>query len=274
MTDSETLLFALSFVCIAVAALGYLLSILAQKVRLAKMSTWILAAGFVFLTLNLITAFFQSSPWGGFGSRRFLSIYALALAGIYLGLQFKTKTRVLGAFVAPLILIFMIIAAGQESAKNLVPPAWQGWLTVLHLILAIIGEALFVLACGAGVMYLIQNNLLKHKKPGKMSRLLPSLGDLDRINAIGLLWGFVFLTLGMIGGAVFAAFVWQDAWLYDSKVIWAFIVWGVYGILVHQRLAIGWKGSRMAVLSCAVFLLFILSALVIRFCLSTVHNFI
>ncbi len=274
MASVESILFGLSLTCIAFAALGYLLSLLVQKVQFAKISTWVLAAGFLFLTLNLLMAAFHSVAWGGFGSRRFLSIYAWAIAGIYLGLQFKTKTRVLGAFIAPLILLFIIVAAGQESGKNLVPPDWQGWLTVLHLVLAIAGEALFVLACGAGAMYLIQNNLLKHKKPGKMSNLLPSLGDLDRINAIALLWGFVFLTLGMIGGAVFAAFVWQDAWIYDPKVIWAFTVWVVYGVLLHQRLAIGWKGSRMAILSCVVFLLFILSALIVRFCLSTVHNFI
>lgn len=274
MANLETVLFGLSLACIAFAALGYLLSLLVQKVQFAKVATWVLAAGFVFLTVNLLTAAFHAEAWGGFGSRKFLSIYAWAIAGIYLGLQFKTRTRVLGAFIAPLILLFMIVAAGHDSGKNLVPPDWQGWLTVLHLVLAIAGEALFVLACGAGAMYLIQNNLLKRKKSGKMSKLLPSLGDLDRINAIALLWGFVLLTLGMIGGAVFAAFVWPDAWISDPKVIWALAVWIVYGVLLHQRLAIGWKGSRMAVLSCLIFLLFILSALIVRFCLSTVHNFI
>jgi len=47
-----------------------------------------------------------------------------------------------------------------------------------------------------------------------------------------------------------------------------------YGFLLHQRLAIGWKGSRMAVLSCLGLIAFLLSALGIRFCLATVHNFI
>jgi len=57
-------------------------------------------------------------------------------------------------------------------------------------------------------------------------------------------------------------------------VIWTFAVWAVYGILLHQRLAIGWRGVRMAVLSGTVFLLFAVSALVIRFCLPTIHSFI
>ena len=267
-------MFVLALVCCAFATVGYLLSLLVKKIRLAKVSTWILAIGFLFLTMNLLGAAIHSSGWDNFGSRHFLSIYAWAIAGIYLGLQFKTKTRLLGAFIAPFILLFLIAAVGQGSDKNLVPPEWQGWLTTFHLVLAIAGEALFVLASSAGAMFMIQNSLLKHKKPGKMGRLLPSLGDLDKINHLGLLWGFPLLTTGMIGGAVYAAFVWGSLWAYDPKVIWSFAVWVIYGFLLHQRLALGWKGSRMAAWSCAVFALFLLSALVIRFCFSTVHNFI
>jgi ABC-type transport system involved in cytochrome c biogenesis permease subunit len=274
LTSLEITLFALALAFCTLATAGYLLSLLVQKITLAKSSTWILAACFLLLTLNLLLAAVHSSGWVSFGSRYFLSIYAWAIAGIYLGLQFKTKTRLLGAFIAPFILLFMITAAGQESGKNLVPPQLQGWLTTLHLALAIAGEALFVLASAAGAMFMIQNNLLKHKKPGKMGRLLPSLSDLDRINHLGLLWGFPLLTLGMIGGAIYAAFVWGGLWPADPKVIWSFAVWIVYGFLLHQRLAIGWKGSRMAALSCAAFLLFLLSAIVIRFCFITVHNFI
>lgn len=274
MTKPELMLFGLALSLCALATAGYLLSLLVKRVTLAKISTWILAAGFIGLTMNLLLAASHSSGWGNFGSRHFLSIYAWVMAGIYLGLQFKTKTRLLGAFIAPLILLFLIAAAGQEADKNLVPPERQGWLTTLHLVLAIAGEALFVLASAAGAMFLIQNNLLKHKKPGPLGRLLPSLNDLDRINHLGLLWGFPLLTVGMIGGAVYAVLVWGGPWLADPKVLWSFAIWVVYGFLLHQRLAIGWRGARMAAYSCVGFIVFLLSALVIRFCLSTVHNFI
>ena len=274
MTDLEFLLFVPACVCVGAATGGYLLSLIVKKVQVARVSTWILTAGFAFLTLGLILAAFSAQGWGGFGSRHLLSVYAWAVSGLYLALQFKTRTRVLGAFIAPVILVFLIVAAGQGSEKNLIPPAWQGWLTVAHLVLAIAGEALFVLASAAGAMLLIQNNLLKNKKPGPLGRLLPSLGDLDQINHFGLLWGVPLLTLGMIGGAVYAAFVWGGSWPADPKVVWSFAVWVFYGFLLHQRLAIGWKGSRMAVLSCLGLSFFLLSALGIRFCLATVHNFI
>ena len=107
-----------------------------------------------------------------------------------------------------------------------------------------------------------------------MSRLLPSLNDLDRINYICLLWGFPVLSVGVLAGMVFAEFSWQAGWLTDPKIIWTFAGWIIYGFLLHQRLAIGWKGFRMAIVSCAVFILFLLSYIGVRFCFTTLHDFI
>jgi ABC-type transport system involved in cytochrome c biogenesis permease subunit len=180
----------------------------------------------------------------------------------------------LGAFISPFILLLMIAAAGQETGKSLLPDNLQSWLTTLHLVLAIVGEALFVLATCAGAMFVIQNSLLKHKKLSSMSRLLPSLNDLDRINHICLLWGFPFLTMGIFAGAVFAGLSWKTGWPADPKIIWTFAAWIIYGFLLHQRIAINWKGHRMALVSCAAFILLLLSYLGVRFCFSTLHDFI
>lgn len=274
MTDPQTIMFSLALICCALATVGYLSSLLVKRVLLAKMSTWILAVGFGLLTLDLLWVFIYSPGWGHFGSRHILCLYAWAVAGLYLGFQLKTKTHLLGAFVAPFILLFMIVAAGQDADKKLLAADWQNALTTLHLILAIIGEALFMLASCAGAMFLIQSRLLKHKKPGTMGRLLPSLSDLDRINHLGLLWGFPVLTMGILAGAVFASLAWEWRWLTDPKVIWSVAVWIVYGVLLHQRLAIGWKGFRMAFLSCVLMLVFVATYLLVRYCFSTMHNFI
>ena len=270
----EMILFKLSLSFCALCTFGYLLSLLIKRVMLAKVSTWVLIIAFGFLTLNLLTAFINSAGPLNLGSRAFFLFCAWAIAGLYLTFQFKTKTRLLGAFISPFILLLMIAAAGQETGKSLLPENLRSWLTTLHLCLAIIGEALFVLASCAGAMFIIQNGLLKHKKTGKMIRLLPSLHDLDRINHLCLLWGFPLLTIGIIAGAVFAGMAWKTLLPADPKIIWSFAAWVIYGFLLHQRLAIDWKGSRMAVLSCAVFILFLLSFLAVRFCFTTLHNFI
>jgi len=168
----------------------------------------------------------------------------------------------------------MIAAAGEASGKSLLPQNLQNWLTTMHLFCVIMGEALFVIASCAGLMFIMQNSLLKNKKLSRTSRLLPSLSDLDRINHICLLGGFPVLSLGIIAGAVFAGISWQSGWLTDPKVIWTFAGWVIYGFLLHQRLAIGWKGYRMAVFSGVAFVFLLLSYGSVRLCFSTLHNFI
>jgi len=274
LTNLELISFKIALMLCAVSTVGYLSSLLVKKVKLAKISTWILAAAFVFLTADLLFVIHDSSWLVNPDSRDFLLLCAWSVCAVYLALQFKTKTRVLGAFISPFILLFMIAAAGEEAGKTLRPQNLQSWITAVHLVLAIVGEALFIIASCAGIMFVMQNRMLKHKKLSRTSRLLPSLSDLDRINHICLLWGFPVLSLGIIAGAVFAQLSWQSGWLTDPKVIWTFAGWIIYGFLLHQRLAIGWKGYRMAVFSGAAFILLLLSYCSVRLCFSTLHNFI
>lgn len=272
--NGELIFFVLALFLAALSAAGYLFSLLVKKVTLAKISTWVLAGAFSLLTCYLIAAAINAAGFTNLGSRALFAFYAWSAGAVYLVLQFKTKTRLLGAFIGPLVLLFMIVAAGQEAGKTILPQNLQSWLATMHLALSIVGEILFVLASCAGAMFIIQNSLLKSKKLTSMSRLLPSLGDLDRINHLCLLWGFPILTIGILAGAFYAAFAWKDLWTYDPKVIWSFIAWVVYGILLHQRLALGWKGLRMAALSCVAFLLLLLTYILVRFCSTSLHNFI
>jgi len=274
LSSMEIILFRLALAMCALSTAGFLLSLLVKRVALARVSTWILVIAFGLLTINLFLSVVNPEGVANLGSRTFFSFCAWATSGAYLAFQLKTKTRILGAFISPFILLLMIAAAGRSSGGTLVPEDMRSWVTILHLVLVITGEALFVLASCAGAMFVIQNSLLKHKRLSKMSKLLPALQDLDRVNHLCLLWGFPVLTLGLMAGVIFAGFTLKSGWGADPKIIWTFIVWAVYGFLLHQRLAIGWKGIRMAVVSCAVFILFLLSYLGVRFCFSTMHDFI
>lgn len=273
LINLQLIAFKIALVFCALSTVGYLFSLVVKRVRLAKISTWILAVAFFFLTINLLFALVSSSLLINPGSRDFFSLCAWSVCAVYLTLQFKTKTRVLGAFISPFILLFMI-AAGETAGKSLLPQNLQNWLTAVHLFFVIMGEALFIIASCAGLMFIMQNSLLKNKKLSRTSLLLPSLSDLDRINHICLLWGFPILSMGIIAGAVFAELNWQTGWLTDPKVIWTFAGWIIYGFLLHQRLAIGWKGYRMAVISGIAFILLLLSYGSVRICFSTLHNFI
>jgi ABC-type transport system involved in cytochrome c biogenesis permease subunit len=194
------------------------------------------------------------------------------MAAAYLALQLRTKTRVLGAFVSPVICVLMVVASVGLGGTVRGSAALQGSLVKLHVMLSITGEALFALASCAGLMYLIQDSLLKNKRGGSFIRLLPSLGDLDRINHLCLMWGVPLLTLGIMAGSFWARIVWGSHWQWDAKQIWTLLVWLSYAFLLHQRLALGWQGRRAALWSLTALLILALLLFAGSYFVPTVHQ--
>nr|YP_009989039.1 cytochrome c heme attachment protein [Melaleuca cajuputi]QNM40529.1 cytochrome c heme attachment protein [Melaleuca cajuputi] len=47
--------------------------------------------------------------------------------------------------------------------------------------------------------------------------------------------GFIFLTIGILSGAVWANEAWGSYWNWDPKETWAFITWTLFAIYLHTR---------------------------------------
>mgnify|MGYP001550660406 CR=1 FL=1 len=60
---------------------------------------------------------------------------------------------------------------------------------------------------------------------------------------------FLFLTAGIITGAVQANSAWGVTWGWDSKEAWSLITGFVHTTLMHVRFMRGWQGKRLAVFS-------------------------
>ncbi len=144
-------------------------------------------AALVIHTFSFASRWFTAGMSPAIGLHDALSFFAWVMAAAYLALQLKTKTRVLGAFVSPVICLFMVVASVESGGDGRrAGRCCRGRWSRLHVMLSVTGEALFAVASCAGLMYLIQDGLLRRKKAGGLSRLFPSLGDLDRINHLCL----------------------------------------------------------------------------------------
>ncbi len=267
--------FKLALSAYLLSTAGYAASIFTKKVFFAKTSTWMLLFAFIFHTAYIAIRWLQTGCSPILNYRESLSFVAWAITGSYLLFQTKTKTRVLGTIVVPfvLFLVIQLPATSNLTDWTSTPAILQGWWITTHTILSLAGEALFTLAACAGIMYLIQDNLIKQSKAYRIRKLLPPLQDLDRINHISILLGFIFLTLGIITGTIRAQAVWGSHWQWDPKQIWIMITWFLYAILLHQRLAIGWKGKKAAIFSIIAFATLIFAVIGVRFFFVTVHIF-
>nr|SFV94435.1 cytochrome c biogenesis protein [Cochlearia officinalis] len=67
--------------------------------------------------------------------------------------------------------------------------------------------------------------------------------------------GFIFLTIGILSGAVWANETWGSYWNWDPKETWAFITWTIFAIYLHIKTNRNARGINSAIVASIGFLL-------------------
>ena len=232
---------------------GFIVFIIGQDKRVFRVSFWVLVAGFLFHTVFLAYRYYLLGTAPILDLKSALGFFAWSIIGVYLIVQSRFKLMVLGSFVAPFAAFMMIVSSAMPWTEGPVKPIFKSlWLTV-HVGTVFAGNALLAIAFLAALMYLIQERQIKQKRLGAIYSRLPSLATLDRINYYSIVYGFPFLTAGMITGSVYARYAVGNYWQWDPKEVWSMISWLFYAALLHQRIAVGWQGRKAAVMAIVCF---------------------
>jgi cytochrome c-type biogenesis protein CcsB len=263
--------FILIILLYLISSMGYLAFLFSQKEQFHRISYGLMLAGFLAHTGLIVYKFFMLQSIPVHNLHQTLSFAAWTLAGVYLLLKYKFRLNILGAYAAPLITVIMVATywipevPGEHGAlyKNL-------WL-ILHVVIIFIGEAALALACGTGILYLIQEHSIKTKTNRFFRKRLPSLEFLDVTGYVFIFTGFTFLTIGLITGFIYAQQVWGRFWSWDPKEIWSGITWLIYAALLHERLVAGWRGRRAAIMAIIGFAAVIFTFLGVNFLLQGHH---
>jgi ABC-type uncharacterized transport system permease subunit len=159
------------------------------------------------------------------------------------------KTTSPGVVVFPVVFFLTFIAAVDEQPVLLTTfVSHKGWL-IAHIILIFTGYAALVLSFGASLLYLVQENRLKSKKPTSMISFLPALEVIDQIGYRSLLLGFPFMTLGLLTGSVVAVTTYGRVDFLDPKILLSVLMWAAYMVMVFTRWSSGWRGRRAAIMA-------------------------
>nr|QNR91725.1 cytochrome c biogenesis protein [Rhammatophyllum pachyrhizum] len=67
--------------------------------------------------------------------------------------------------------------------------------------------------------------------------------------------GFIFLTVGILSGAVWANETWGSYWNWDPKETWAFITWTIFAIYLHIKTNRNIRGINSAIVASIGFIL-------------------
>lgn len=229
------------------ATVSFLAYLLRPSEVLANISLGMTATGFASHTIALGAGMIGGAEISTPGFYEALSFFSWVLILVFLAVEFRHHLHVLGSFIVPLALVSLVSAAAlPETAPTLTPVFRTLW---VHVTLSMLGTVGFAVAFVAGVMYLIQDGLLKSKRFNVLYSKLPALDFLDDLNQQSIVLGFPLLTLGIITGAISAEFARGSYVNWNPEQTWALVTWLFYFVVLVGRLTVGWRAKRAAYLT-------------------------
>lgn len=267
------LLFKITLLVYFGATVLYLVDVIGRREGIARIGRHLLLAGFALHSATIVTRFVEAGYTPVTNLYESVSFFAWTLVGIFFLFDLRYRLSVLGAFVCPLALVLMVVGSAAPKVAQEINPMLDSWWFPIHVTLAFSGNAIFTVAFVAGVMYLLQERMLKSKKFSGLYHRLPSLQALDSINYKCLTFGFPLMTMGIISGAVWANSAWGGYWRWDPKETWALITWFLYAALLHGRLTVGWRGRRAAIFAIIGFACLLFTFFGVNLLLSGEHSF-
>jgi cytochrome c-type biogenesis protein CcsB len=256
--NSSNLLSITTFIY-GLAAFLYIAAMVFEKQSILKPAWWAAIIGCAGNAAGISMRWIESYKLG-IGHAPLTNLYesliffALVIVIIYLIIEYKYKYNLLGAFITPLSCLAMAYASLSPNINDriqpLIPALQSNWL-IAHVVACFIGYAAFAISFGISLAY-----LLKKKKQGSKTFFnhFPAADILNELNYQLIIFGFLFLTIGIITGAVWANSAWGRYWGWDPKETWSLVTWFVYATLLHARMTRGWTGKRIALLSMGGFL--------------------
>jgi len=259
---------------------------------------------------NLILFFILCSRWIVAGyfplSNLYESLLFLTwlLLSIYLYIETKTKSKLIGSVLIPVTLLIsgfanLTLSPEMQKSSPLVPALQSNWL-MMHVSMMLLSYSTLIIGSLLCILFLVISryrevdlkviddsslplyNIMLDYYEAKLlspSTEISELGKLKLLQSIdnwsyriiGL--GFPFLTIGIISGGVWANEAWGSYWSWDPKETWALITWLVFATYLHARITKGWEGKKTAILGSLGFFVIWICYLGVNFLGKGLHSY-
>lgn len=214
-------------------------------------------AGLVFHSISIALRWIETGHGPYINMYEALSSYAWVCVVIFLLVQQKyEKIKITGSIVMPIS--FLMMGAGTAYSRDIqtLPAALRSYWLIAHIGFAKLAFGSILVAVGIAVLYILKE---RHKENGEdlFYKRLPELKVMDELMYRFVAAGFLFLTIMIGAGAIWANQTWGRYWGWDPIETWSLISWFTYGICLHLRMNMGWTEKRIAWL--IIFSIFVLA---------------
>lgn len=198
--------------------------------------------------------------WQQTGNGPFLTLYEVLLSNLFtLGLIFSViyiavpRARPASLVVLPVLVLVGVWTLDSDATPLELPATYDTALLWIHVGVGKVFLGMNMVAVGLAALIIL------HKLGSRrVSGATVSADELDDLAWRFMAVAFVFHSLMLIAGAVWAQDAWGRFWAWDSLETWAFITWLAMALSLHARVT--YSISRVAG-SLLIFGVFILAFL-------------
>lgn len=198
-------------------------AVCAWKCKNSRPVYWFTAIGLVIFFLFILSMWvsLERPPMRTMGETRLWYSFFLPLAGLLTYARWKYKWILSFSFILSSVFICINIFKPEIHNKTLMPALQSLWFAP-HVIVYMFAYAMLGAAFVTAVYLLLKKTTVERKE----------MELTDNLVCIGL----VFMTLGMLFGALWAKEAWGHYWSWDPKETWAAATWLAYLVYIHFRL--------------------------------------
>jgi len=224
----------------------YLLVAVFRKERLEGKAWLLFIISYMFQTASILYRWYVSGRIPVMVSYEHyqLGSWFIGLATLVGGIFYR-QLRIASIGSAAVMLVMLGVGMNTYSEMDpMRPPFRSNWLFI-HIGFAWFAWGCFVVATVLAIAYLFKR---PGREGGRILSRFPSREIMDELMVKMILFGFICQGLMIIAGAIWAHQLWGRYWGWDPIETWSLVCWLAYGVVLHLRLMMNWRGAKMAVM--------------------------
>lgn len=230
----------------AAASVAFTIATVFIKPTAEKVATLLATVGLAVHAVAIALRWVRVGHGPYLGFYEVASLLAFMTVGAFLALGLRSRgLRVAGVAVLPVA--FIVLGATllvNRDAQAVTGSLASFWL-VIHVVFANLAFGAYAASFALAVAFLLKDA----RRGERLTPLLQRFPEPDQLDGLTYRWvgaGFVFQTIMIVSGSIWANQAWGRYWGWDPVETWSLIAWAIYAIYLHLTLTLGWRGRRAA----------------------------
>lgn len=211
-----------------------------RQERWVRWALWGVGAGFVLHTVLVVWRWVETGHVPTIGNFENALMGGWFIVGMTLWVGRRHPLLAAGAL--PFALVILGGGALSDTSAQPMVAALQSFWLYIHIFFAWLAYGAYTVACGAGIVYLSRSR--KSAPPDAETR--ESLDRLDELMFRSTVFGFITDAVMIAAGSIWAKNLWGSYWSWDPVETWSLLSWLIYGLALHLRLTLNWRGRKLA----------------------------